>query len=138
MHVCWGVVGSNECPDCIKEMVVKLDALEDALKQREADIKALKDAHDDANAHAEAEEEEAQRRAAEAADAMRAREDEIKAREDEMRKVISLPVLPLSPIPSLASSLSRLFPLLLRVCWCIISVLFGGHPCCVCVCPPCK
>jgi uncharacterized protein YecA (UPF0149 family) len=79
--------GSHECPDCIKEMVGKLDALEDELKQRAADIKALKDAHDGSKAREIAEEEEAQKRAAEAADAMRAREDEIKAREDEMRKV---------------------------------------------------
>ena len=79
--------GSHECPDCIKEMVGKLDALEDELKQRAADIKALKHAHDDSKAREIAEEEEAQKRAAEAADGMRAREDEIKAREDEMRKV---------------------------------------------------
>jgi uncharacterized protein YecA (UPF0149 family) len=79
--------GSHECPHCIKEMVGKLDALEDELKQRAADIKALKDAHDDSKAREIAEEEEAQKRAAEAADAMRAREDEIKAREDEMRTV---------------------------------------------------
>ena len=45
---------SGECPECIKKMVGKLDALEDALKKREADIAALKNAHDNAEARAPA------------------------------------------------------------------------------------
>ncbi len=48
-------------------MVGKLDALEDVLKKREADIKAIEDANDDEQARAAKATEEAQRHAAEIA-----------------------------------------------------------------------
>jgi hypothetical protein len=78
---------SSDCPDCIKELVSKLDSLEDGLKKREADIEALKNAHDADEAERRQDEEVEQQRAEEAADALRAREDEMQEAQEDMRKV---------------------------------------------------